>query len=178
MFRFDNYLALSPGFIAYVQDIWRHHIVGTPMYSTTRKLKALKPIFRQQRKMKGDLWANVKLAREFLEIAQRLLQEDRHNPLLLHLEKCCRLVFLKAVKIEQVMLQQRAKIQWMKGGDQCSRVFFRKVVIRRANKRIFQISNEAGTLLRSQMISVMNLLHTIKGYWVVFGPIGLWIYDT
>ncbi|KAL0368047.1 UNVERIFIED_CONTAM: hypothetical protein Scaly_1023600 [Sesamum calycinum] len=70
--------------------------------------------------------------------------EDRHDPLLLHLEYCCRLVFLKAVKIEQVMLQQRAKIQWMKGGDQCTRVFFRKVAIRRANKRIFQISDEAG----------------------------------
>ncbi|KAK4384581.1 Transposon TX1 uncharacterized protein [Sesamum angolense] len=94
------------------------------MYSVTRKLKALKPIFRQQRKMKGDLSANVKLAGEFLEIFQRLLQEDRHDPLLLHLEHCCRLVFLKAIKIEQVMLQQRAKIQWMKGGDQCSRVFF------------------------------------------------------
>ncbi|KAK4381009.1 hypothetical protein Sango_3009600 [Sesamum angolense] len=47
MFHFDNYLALSPGFIASVQGIWRHHIVGTPMYSVTRKLKALKPIFRQ-----------------------------------------------------------------------------------------------------------------------------------
>ncbi|KAK4383871.1 Transposon TX1 uncharacterized protein [Sesamum angolense] len=144
MFRFDNYLALSPGFIASVQDIWRHHIVGTLMYSITRKLKPLKPIFRQQRMMKGDLSANVKLAGEFLEIAQRLLQEDRHNPLLLHLEHCCRLVFLKAVKIEQVMLQQRAKTQWMKGGDQCSRVFFRKVAIRRAYKRIFHISDEAG----------------------------------
>ncbi|KAL0340157.1 UNVERIFIED_CONTAM: hypothetical protein Sradi_4532500 [Sesamum radiatum] len=120
MFRFDNYLALSPSFIASVQDIWRHHIVGTPMYSVTRKLKALKPVFRQQRKMKGDLSANVKLAGEFLEISQRLLQDDRHDPLLLHLEHCCRLVFLKAVKIEQVMLQQRAKLQWMKGGDQCS----------------------------------------------------------
>ncbi|KAK4384083.1 Transposon TX1 uncharacterized protein [Sesamum angolense] len=93
--------------------------------------------------MKGDLSANVKLAGEFLEVSQRLLQEDRHDPLLLHLEHYCRLVFLKVVKIEQVMLQQRAKIQWMKGGDQCSRVFFRKVAIRRANKRIFQISDEA-----------------------------------
>ncbi|KAK4383974.1 Transposon TX1 uncharacterized protein [Sesamum angolense] len=43
-----------------------------------------------------------------------------------------------------VMLQQQAKIQWMKGGDQCSRVFFRKVAIRRENKRIFQISDVAG----------------------------------
>ncbi|KAL0307939.1 UNVERIFIED_CONTAM: Transposon TX1 uncharacterized protein [Sesamum calycinum] len=119
MFRFDNYLALSPSFIASVQDIWRHHIVGTPIYSVTRKLKALKPVFQQQRKMKGDLSANVKLAGEFLEISQRLLQDDRHDPLLLHLEHCCRLVFLKAVKIE-------------------------KVAIRRANKRIFQIYDEAG----------------------------------
>ncbi|KAL0297922.1 UNVERIFIED_CONTAM: hypothetical protein Sangu_3171000 [Sesamum angustifolium] len=110
MFRFDNYLALSPGFIDFVQDIWRHHIVGTPIYSVTRKLKALKPIFRQQRKKKGDLSANVKLAGEFLEISQQLLQEDRHDP-------------------------------W---GDQCTRAFFRKVAIRRANKRIFQISDEAG----------------------------------
>ncbi|KAL0298172.1 UNVERIFIED_CONTAM: hypothetical protein Sangu_3156800 [Sesamum angustifolium] len=114
------------------------------MYSVTRKLKALKPIFRQQRKQKGDLAANVKLAGEFLETSQQLLREDRLNPLLLQLEHCCRLVFLKAVKIEQVMLQQRAKLQWMKGGDQCSRVFFHKVAIRRANKRIFQISDEEG----------------------------------
>ncbi|KAL0439849.1 UNVERIFIED_CONTAM: LINE-1 retrotransposable element O protein [Sesamum latifolium] len=35
-------------------------------------------------------------------------------------------------------------MQWMKGGDQCSRVFFRKVTNRRAAKRIFQISDEAG----------------------------------
>ncbi|KAK4381639.1 hypothetical protein Sango_2948100 [Sesamum angolense] len=80
MFRFDNYLALSLGFIASVPDIWRHHIVGTPMYSITRKLKALKPIFRQQRKMKGDLSANVKLAGEFLEIAQRLSKRIAITP--------------------------------------------------------------------------------------------------
>ncbi|KAK4384261.1 hypothetical protein Sango_3078400 [Sesamum angolense] len=53
MFRFDNFLALSPGFIASVQNVWRHRIIGTPMYSVTRKLKALKPVLRQQRKRRG-----------------------------------------------------------------------------------------------------------------------------
>ncbi|KAL0454000.1 UNVERIFIED_CONTAM: LINE-1 reverse transcriptase [Sesamum latifolium] len=37
----------------------------------------------------------------FLEISQQFLQWDRHNELLLHLEHCCRLVYLKATKLEQ-----------------------------------------------------------------------------
>ncbi|KAL2250076.1 UNVERIFIED_CONTAM: hypothetical protein Sindi_2481300 [Sesamum indicum] len=48
-----------------------------------------------ERRNKGDLTHNVQLAKGFLEMAQLL-----------------------------IMLQQRAKLQWMKGGDQCSRVFF------------------------------------------------------
>ncbi|KAL0294627.1 UNVERIFIED_CONTAM: Retrovirus-related Pol polyprotein from type-2 retrotransposable element R2DM [Sesamum angustifolium] len=144
MFRFDNYLALSPGFLASVHNIWQHPVIGTPMYSVTRKLKALKPVFRKLRRKKGDLAMNVKLAAGFLEIAQKLLQADRHNSLLLQLENCCRLVYLKATQLEHVMLRQRAKLQWLKGGDQCSKVFFRRVATRRANKRLFQISDSDG----------------------------------
>ncbi|KAL0324932.1 UNVERIFIED_CONTAM: hypothetical protein Sradi_5062500 [Sesamum radiatum] len=51
---------------------------------------------------------------------------------------------MKAVKLEQIMLQQRAKIQWLKGGDQCTRIFFRKVASRRASKQIFQITDDDG----------------------------------
>ncbi|KAL0307681.1 UNVERIFIED_CONTAM: hypothetical protein Scaly_2975200 [Sesamum calycinum] len=68
----------------------QHPVIGTPMYSVTQKLKALKPVFRQQRQKKGDLAMNVKLASGFLEVAQKLLQVDRHNSLLLQLENCCR----------------------------------------------------------------------------------------
>ncbi|KAL0311244.1 UNVERIFIED_CONTAM: hypothetical protein Sangu_2419100 [Sesamum angustifolium] len=39
---------------------------------------------------------------------------------------------------------QRAKLQWLKGGDQCSKIFFRRVATRRANKRVFQISDDVG----------------------------------
>ncbi|KAL0423233.1 UNVERIFIED_CONTAM: Retrovirus-related Pol polyprotein from type-2 retrotransposable element R2DM [Sesamum radiatum] len=156
MFRFDNYLALSPGFLASVHNVWQHPIIGTPMYSVTRKLKALKPVFRRQRKTKGDLAMNVKLASGFLEVAQQFLQVDRHNTLLLKLENCCRLVYLKAMKLEHVMLRQRAKLQWLKGGDQCSKVFFHRVATRRANKRIFQISDSAG-LVQTDPNTICNV---------------------
>ncbi|KAL2225589.1 UNVERIFIED_CONTAM: hypothetical protein Sindi_2981200 [Sesamum indicum] len=131
MFRFDNYLAHSPEFIHNVQNIWHHEIVGIPMYAVTRKLKALKPVFRLQRRNKGDLTMNVQLAKGFLDEAQQLVSSDRQNELYLLLEHCCRVVYAKAAKLEQIMLQQRAKMQWMKDGDQCSRVFFRKIAQRR-----------------------------------------------
>ncbi|KAL2246963.1 UNVERIFIED_CONTAM: Transposon TX1 uncharacterized protein [Sesamum indicum] len=115
------------------------------MYAVTRKLKALKPVFRKQRRNKGDLSHNVQLAKGFLEEAQNLVSSDRQNGLFLYLEHCCRFVYAKAVKIEQIMLQQRAKMQWMKGGDQCSRVFFRKIAQRRAARRILQINDENGS---------------------------------
>ncbi|KAL0455422.1 UNVERIFIED_CONTAM: hypothetical protein Slati_0881400 [Sesamum latifolium] len=105
IFRFDNYLAASSQFIPTVQRIWGNSVVGTAMYSVTRKLKALKPLFRAQRKQKGDLSSNVKLAQEFLATVQNLLRQDRHDPLLLLLENCCRMVYLKAVLLEQQMLQ-------------------------------------------------------------------------
>ncbi|KAL0409567.1 UNVERIFIED_CONTAM: hypothetical protein Sradi_1891100 [Sesamum radiatum] len=52
MFRFDNYLAHSTEFIPSVRRIWQHRIVGTTMFAVTRKLKALKPVFRAQRQKK------------------------------------------------------------------------------------------------------------------------------
>ncbi|KAL2228620.1 UNVERIFIED_CONTAM: hypothetical protein Sindi_1841700 [Sesamum indicum] len=125
-------------------NIWHHEIVGIPMYAVTRKLKALKPVFRLQRRNKGDLTMNVQLAKGFLDEAQQLVSSDRQNELYLLLEHCCQIVYAKAAKLEQIMLQQRAKMQWMKDGDQCSRVFFRKIAQRRVMRRILQINDENG----------------------------------
>ncbi|KAL2252872.1 UNVERIFIED_CONTAM: hypothetical protein Sindi_0081900 [Sesamum indicum] len=128
-----------------VRDLNEHEVIGVPMYAVTRKLKALKQVFRQQRRNKGDLTRNVQLAKDFLDEAQTLVSSDRQNELFLYLEHCCRMVYAKAAKTEQIMLQQRAKMQWMKDGDQCSRIFFRKIAHRRATRRILQINDEHGT---------------------------------
>ncbi|KAL0455518.1 UNVERIFIED_CONTAM: LINE-1 retrotransposable element O protein [Sesamum latifolium] len=69
-------------------------------------------------------------------------------------------------ELEQHMLQ-RAKLTWMKGGDQCSRIFFRKVAKRRASKRIFQITNTAGQILTDQQDVIMSSLPSTRRYWEV-----------
>ncbi|KAK4391362.1 hypothetical protein Sango_1914000 [Sesamum angolense] len=93
IFRFDNYLTQQSSFLDSVYGIWRQRITGTAMYEVVYKLKALKNVFRQQRKLKGNLTENV---------------------------------YSMAVKLETSMLKQRAKLRWMKHGDQSSKVFFRK----------------------------------------------------
>ncbi|KAL0291683.1 UNVERIFIED_CONTAM: hypothetical protein Sradi_7018100 [Sesamum radiatum] len=110
VFRFDNFLASQPGFLTSVRQVWRHRIYGTEMYGVTRKLKALKSVFRAQRKAKG-IWLKM------------------------------------AVVMEDNMLRQRAKLRWLKDGDRCSRVFFRKINATRAKMRVFQITNAAGDVL-------------------------------
>ncbi|KAL2231085.1 UNVERIFIED_CONTAM: hypothetical protein Sindi_1702900 [Sesamum indicum] len=77
MFRFDNYLTHSPEFTPSVPNIWQNIIVGVPMFAVTRKLKALKPVFREQRRKKGDLTLNVQLAKGFLDEAQQLMTRPR-----------------------------------------------------------------------------------------------------
>ncbi|KAL2240815.1 UNVERIFIED_CONTAM: hypothetical protein Sindi_0722700 [Sesamum indicum] len=129
MFRFDNYLARLPELIPSVQNIWQHNILGTPMYALTRKLKALKPISQEQRRNKGDVSHNVQMAKGYHEAAQLLVSSRRRDELYIQLEHCCRLVLAK----------------WMKGGDQCSREFFRKIAQRRSTRRIFQINDDQGS---------------------------------
>ncbi|KAL0304623.1 UNVERIFIED_CONTAM: hypothetical protein Sangu_3074100 [Sesamum angustifolium] len=77
-----NECILRAGLIALPMkgNVWRHQIIGTPMYSVTKKLKALKPVFRQQRKEKGDISLNVKLAAEFWKSHSTFLWRDTTSP--------------------------------------------------------------------------------------------------
>ncbi|KAL0291608.1 UNVERIFIED_CONTAM: putative mitochondrial protein [Sesamum radiatum] len=145
-FRFDNFLASQPGFLHSVKHVWCHRIYGTKMYEVTRKLKALKPLFRAQRKAKGDLANNVSMAKDFLEKAQSLFDLFKEDDLL-QLVQWCRTVYCRAVAMEDSVLRQRAKLRWLEHGDRCSKVFFTKINRTRAKMRVFQITSAAGDTL-------------------------------
>ncbi|KAL0292727.1 UNVERIFIED_CONTAM: hypothetical protein Scaly_3154100 [Sesamum calycinum] len=57
------------------------------------------------------------------------------------------MIYCKATTMEINMLKQRVKLAWLKGGDNCSKIFFRKITARRASQRVYQIQNEDGQLL-------------------------------
>ncbi|KAL0304925.1 UNVERIFIED_CONTAM: hypothetical protein Scaly_3003500 [Sesamum calycinum] len=84
IFRFDNYLALQPGFLDSVDSTWKHRISGTAMYDVVCKLKNLKAVFRRQKKLTGDLANNVKRAKIFLDKAQALFDKHKED-IFLHL---------------------------------------------------------------------------------------------
>ncbi|KAK4382281.1 hypothetical protein Sango_2887200 [Sesamum angolense] len=149
VFRFDNYLAHLPGFLNSVEEIWKHRIVGTAMYETVCKLKLLKSVFRQQKRLKGNLTENVRQAKNFLDKAQALFSTYKED-IFFDLVKSCRRVYSVAVKLEISMLQQRAKLRWLKHGDQSSKIFFRKINTTRVKQRIFQITKVDGELLTAQ----------------------------
>ncbi|KAL0284070.1 UNVERIFIED_CONTAM: hypothetical protein Sradi_7209100 [Sesamum radiatum] len=146
MFRFENFLTNLPGFIDSVRGVWLHQIYGNHMYGVVCKLKALKTVFRAQRKIKGDLALNVRLAKSYLDSAQTLFETYRED-IFLHLVQWCRIVYCKAVELEASMLRQRAKMTWLTKGDQCSKFFFSKINARRAMQRVYQIQNSDGQLV-------------------------------
>ncbi|KAK4381147.1 hypothetical protein Sango_2996000 [Sesamum angolense] len=149
VFRFDNYLTQLSGFLNSVEEIWKHRIHGTAMYETVCKLKLLKAEFRRQKKLKGNLTDNVKKAKTFLDKAQALFTTYKED-IYLELVKSCRRVYSMAVKLEISMLKQRAKLRWLKHGDQCSKVFFRKINATRVKQRVFQTTKVDGELLTRQ----------------------------
>ncbi|KAL2247880.1 UNVERIFIED_CONTAM: hypothetical protein Sindi_2640300 [Sesamum indicum] len=108
-FPTSYYSCLTPRTSDHSPMVWQHHIIGAPMYAVTKKLKALKPVFREQRRNKGDLSHNVQLAKGFLEMAQLLVSSNRRDELFLQLEHCCRLVLAKAAKLEQIAQRRSAR---------------------------------------------------------------------
>ncbi|KAK4384147.1 hypothetical protein Sango_3087400 [Sesamum angolense] len=149
VFKFDNYLAQLPGFLDSVENIWKHRISGTAMYEIVCKLKLLKSEFRRLKKRTGNLTDNVQKAKTFLDKAQSLFTTYKED-IFLNLVKCCRRVYAAAVKLEISMLHQRAKLRWLKHGDQSSKVFFRKINSSRVKQRVFQITTARGELLTTQ----------------------------
>ncbi|KAG8388100.1 hypothetical protein BUALT_Bualt02G0090600 [Buddleja alternifolia] len=50
IFQFDNFLLEDSELMPLINNIWKHNIVGVPIYAVIHKLKALKPLIKDLRR--------------------------------------------------------------------------------------------------------------------------------
>nr|GEX71961.1 hypothetical protein [Tanacetum cinerariifolium] len=126
-FKFTNFLASKEEFLPIVKKIWDVNILGYAMFSIISKLKLLKKPLRKLKFAQGDLAKRVSDTRHELERVQTLMVNDSHNLVLREKVMACPKEYKDAMKNEESMLKQRAKVEWLSEGDFNTK-FFHKLL--------------------------------------------------
>ena len=132
-FKFVNALTLLEDFIPTVEKAWNTPVEGFDMFRLCQKLKILKKPLRKLLFGQGSYAGKVQKCREDLDRVQTDLDKDPNNGDLRSEEGLYMQAFLNACKEEEMVLKQRAKVQWLKERDSNS-AYFHKVVRGKINK--------------------------------------------
>lgn len=117
-FKYANCVSGMDNFTETVAKCWNSaRRGGPPMKMLWHKLKKLQPVINNLSKPLIDIKVKLQEAREKLTHAQMELTLDRLNKDKIDRTKDCTEAVIKWIEMEEQMLQQRAKIRWLRLGD-------------------------------------------------------------
>jgi hypothetical protein len=135
-----------PNFLDYVATSWNAHIEDKPMFVLWKKLLRLQPLMRQLSKPSLGINITLEKAREELRMAHNTLLTNRMNPLhILHVKACTEVV-IKWCDMAEQMLQQKAKIDWLKLGDGNNSYFHASIKAKQKQCELKAIYREDDTM--------------------------------
>uniref|UniRef100_A0A803QPV1 Reverse transcriptase domain-containing protein n=1 Tax=Cannabis sativa TaxID=3483 RepID=A0A803QPV1_CANSA len=145
-FKYFRMWSSYPTYTEKIKDVWAQPINGTKMYQVVTRLKAMKGVLKEINKQGfSELHVAEAKAKEELEVCQSKLQLEPHS-LLLHQEELkARLHYLKVHSDLSSMLQQKAKVSWVKNGDDNTLIFHSSLRERRRQNKILSIEQLDGT---------------------------------
>ncbi|XP_058777013.1 uncharacterized protein LOC131651366 [Vicia villosa] len=123
-FQFLNVVIENPEYMEQLKNSWQQEIVGRPMFRLWKKLIRLQPVMKALNKAVTEEVRKIQECRDKLDQAQKMLQSDVRNP------EYCRMVkhwteeLLKQTELEEKILKQKAKIDWIQLGDGNNAYFF------------------------------------------------------
>ncbi|GJY29440.1 RNA-directed DNA polymerase, eukaryota, reverse transcriptase zinc-binding domain protein [Tanacetum coccineum] len=127
-FRFANYIADKPEFVKEVEEGWKAQFHGYKMYCLTKKLKHIKPILNKMNWKNGDLTIKVEMTRVKLQEAQYLVEKNPHNCLIKERAVQALNDYNEAMKDEEKLLAQKARIKWLNEGDKNRNIYEKEEV--------------------------------------------------
>ena len=153
-FKFVNHLTTSPGYHKEIEERWK---VTSPLFYFTsamfrfsKKLKDLKPRLRiMEKKMFGTISRRTK---EAYKVLCDLQEETMKNPSMQAAnEEAIAYEQWKILSdIEEGYLRQKAKLHWMKVGDQNNKAFYIAAKIREVRNNIQEIQCDDGQIVSTQ----------------------------
>ncbi|XP_048493001.1 uncharacterized protein LOC125493579 [Beta vulgaris subsp. vulgaris] len=145
-FKFHNMWCNHNSLLTTVRQAWEGNVQGSAMYKVCMKLKKVKAALRNMNKEGfGDVEAAVIKAQHELNKAQDLLHRNPADSGYGKSEKEALLALKRAKKNQFALLQQQAKINWLKCGDENTRVFYQAIKQRRTQNKIHAINRSDGT---------------------------------
>ena len=111
------------GYEEVVQNSWNRPIRGTPMHVLWQKLQRLKPELVQLGKSMTNTKHELVKARRDLELAQNATTHNRMDGNLIDTVKRCTDRVINWNEMEDSMLRQRAKVDWLRMGDENNAFF-------------------------------------------------------
>ncbi|XP_039009143.1 uncharacterized protein LOC120137444 [Hibiscus syriacus] len=146
-FKFFNFWTLHPTFWSVVKQSWHPTIFGNSMLILFLKLKRLKTSLKSfNNSCFSEISNRVKSKRIELE-QQQMLSLKGTNPIDKELQIQKDLFMLE--EAELMFLKQKAKIQWIKEGDKCSKFFHSAVAVKNKKETIRMLINDQGLRLES-----------------------------
>ncbi|GJR93536.1 hypothetical protein Tco_0265710 [Tanacetum coccineum] len=176
-FKFFNVAILDKRFKGLVRDGWSSHVSGFDMFRVVKKLKGLKKPIRKMMYDKGNLHANVNRLRENLDRLQADLDSDPSNVTIREEEAAAVVAFNEALLLEEKLLKQKAKINWLREGDANTAYFHKMVRSRVSRSRIDVVMDVNGAVFQNDDVANAFINH----YEVFLGQAGLgydsWCYS-
>ena len=153
-FKFTNTLITISGYHEEVGDFWKkspqlYHSTSA-MHMLSKRLKELKPQLRRMgKRVYGDITVRTKEAFKNLCDCQAatMIQPTSQS---VDLEAEAYAKWQRLSNIEEGYLQQKAKLHWMKAGDQNNKAFYNAVKIQENRNKISEIQCDDGTIVTCQ----------------------------
>lgn len=158
-FRFMNFLAEKKEFHQTVKENWNEPITGYAMFVLAKRLKNMKKHIRELNRKNGNVFVKVKVLREELKKVQAELDKDPKNGKLREEEIVFNNAYKDAVLDEERVLKQKAKVEWLREGDQNSAYFHNLLKGRMSKSRIVSVKDDMGREYTDEDIASVFVSH-------------------
>lgn len=149
-FKFYNCLTNMEGFAEVVERSWKEPISGTTMFILWNKLHRLKPILTKFGKPISHMRSQLVEAITALENAQHALSHNRMDQNSIQKVKSLTNTMIKWNSLEDKILQQRSKVDWIKKGDSNNAYFYATIKTKSKQRSMDMLQKEDGTILTEQ----------------------------